>query len=81
MRIEDDEPHFTNIEMISKLTGIPGRRIHYNARLSYPCGFRKCCYHMVYETPNGQYAVDYCCGCEYDTLPNEAMAHYGVERV
>ena len=58
------EPHNTNLKLIADHTGLTENQIKYLPELSYACGMHNCCYHMVYQTPIGLFAVDYRCGCE-----------------
>jgi hypothetical protein len=53
-----NEPHLTNIKLIASQTGISENRIKYLPELSFPCGMRNCCYHMIYATPVGLFWLD-----------------------
>ncbi|GEM_PF-1739426 len=66
-------PHLTNINLIAKQTGISENQIEYLSTLSYPCGMHNCCYHMVYTTPEGLFAVIFNCGCEKQTVPDGSL--------
>jgi len=75
------EPHFTNIQLITRETNISEHLIEYLPSQSFPCGIRDCCYHMVYRTPEGLFAVNFHCGCERQTVPDGSMAHFGVMKL
>jgi len=67
------EPHFSNIQMITRETGISENMIEYLPSQSYPCGIHNCCFHMVYSTPEGLFAIDFRCGCELQTVPDGCL--------
>jgi len=75
------EPHFSNIQLITRETGISENMIEYLPSLSYPCGIHNCCFHMVYSTPEGLFAVIYHCGCEYQTVPDGRMETVFVRKL
>ena len=88
------EPHFTNIRLIARETGINENQIEYLPSESYPCGMHNCCYHMVYRTlsgvipengmetePEGLFAVEYHCGCERQTVPDGSLQSLYVSKL
>ena len=75
------EPHFTNIQLITRETGISESLIEYLPGESYPCGIHNCCFHMVYATPEGLFAVTYHCGCEFQIISDGNLAIIRLNRL
>jgi len=75
------EPHFTNIQLIARETGISKHLIEYLPSESYPCGIRNCCFCMVYATPEGLFAVNFRCGCERQTVPDGSLQSLYVSKL
>lgn len=75
------EPHFTNIQLITRETGISEHLIEYRPGESYASGLRNCCYRMIYYTPEGLYAIDFRCGCERQTVPDGSLQSLYVSKM
>ena len=72
------DPHCMNKIRVMREAGCNFSDITYLSTESYPAGMRNCCYVNVFQTPNGQYAVEYHCGCEEQTVPDGTKERFEV---